>query len=140
MPVYGGGPVQFAITGTYLSVLHTQSMWIPEPDILTTISKGVRETHSFNCNYKTSGYIHPLKPIGSEAGCKRVPPCFKTLWTPISLNKQKLMLTPSIIAIYKFSWTYGGSILHIYARGLLRGWYKSILDGNGRRACVTHHP
>ena len=35
----------------------------------------------------------------------------------ISLNKQKLVydiLTPSIIAIYKFLWTYGGSEHNIY--------------------------
>ena len=44
----------------------------------------------------------------------------------ISLNKQKLMyniLTASIISIYKFLWTYGGSghiYIYIYARGLLR--------------------
>ena len=40
----------------------------------------------------------------------------------ISLNKQKStynILTPSIIAVYKFLCTYGGSG-HIYAHGLLR--------------------
>ena len=44
----------------------------------------------------------------------------------ISLNKQKLMYKPSIIAMYKCLWTYGGSghiiyiYIYIYAGGLLR--------------------